>query len=1042
MTTRRLVRPTGDLDWIRRRLREYQPGTDATLGGQPARLVEEPLLRSAPDGSLLQSLRVEGRDGAPAPAPDRLAVRGPNGTGVPCLAEHGPNGSVRLLLPAVDSPTKVTVSTGGANDGGQVLLSPQRRWTVHLIHHSHLDIGYTDPQGRVLAEGLAYLDDCLELVRATDDWPEEARFRWCVESFFLFKQWAAARPAERVAEFLRRVREGRIELTAMPFNLHTETCATEELHELLRPARELARREGLTLRTAMQTDVPGSVVGLVDALAIAGIRYLSVAHNWAGRSVPYLAGGANLPRLFRWRAPSGREVLVWMTDTPHGLAYMEGPLVGFDIEYGMVDDLFPAYLSSLAANPYPYPADVFGMAGSGGGIGRDPYPWDVLHLRVQGRFGDNAPPRRIVAEMVRRWNETWAFPRLRLSRNEDFFADAEARLGGEIQAFEGDWTDWWVDGVGSGARPMSLTRVAQSTLADGQTISAVACVLGAPDPARDTREAAEVYEAISLFNEHTWGAAEPHTHADEQTRSGDHQWVWKYGQGIRGHDGANSLLDKALARLGTRLAAAPGVLASYHIVNTRSWPRTDTTRIFLPESVVPLAQQVRLIDARTGREVAHEEQPQANAEHRAAGRFLLARVDDVPSLGAVRLDVLAARLPRREDAASQETGDQTERAAAAHAHPDPTVLENEHLRVRVDLARACVASLVDKATGRELVRAGNPAGFNGYLHDRYAVTGMTDTTTERLEPLTERAVASPAALADRRSTATAETLVYETRAPGTRVLRTTLTLPRGVARLDIENRLAKDTTLEKESAFFAFPFALDEPVLRAEATGGVTGSGLPVVPGSAPQMRAVRHWVTAEQGGFAVAWSTQDAPLVQLGDIAMPYPPYPGTLPQAEPATIYSWVHNNIWDTNFPAEQRFEFTFRYSVACARTAELAVSALAERTAAGWAHPLLPVRAMGPADQKPPAELSLAEIGDPRIALVDVVPERNGQVLLRLRSFAEEPVDCQVRPRFDVACAHTADYLGVAGEQLHSRDGNLTVPIATQSVAAVLLTLSQR
>jgi hypothetical protein len=99
-------------------------------------------------------------------------------------------------------------------------------------------------------------------------------------------------------------------------------------------------------------------------------------------------------------------------------------------------------------------------------------------------------------------------------------------------------------------------------------------------------------------------------------------------------------------------------------------------------------------------------------------------------------------------------------------------------------------------------------------------------------------------------------------------------------------------------------------------------------------------------------------------------------------------------------------------------------------------------MGPADQNPPTELSLAEIGDPRIALVDVVPERNGQVLLRLRSFAEEPVDCQLRPRFDVACAHTADYLGVVGEQLHSRDGNLTVPIATQSVAAVLLTLPQR
>jgi hypothetical protein len=61
---------------------------------------------------------------------------------------------------------------------------------------------------------------------------------------------------------------------------------------------------------------------------------------------------------------------------------------------------------------------------------------------------------------------------------------------------------------------------------------------------------------------------------------------------------------------------------------------------------------------------------------------------------------------------------------------------------------------------------------------------------------------------------------------------------------------------------------------------------------------------------------------------------------------------------------------------------------------------------------------------------MVPERNGQVLLRLR------------PRFDVASAHAADYLGVAHEQLHSRDGNLPVPIARQPVAAVLLTLPRR
>ena len=49
---------------------------------------------------------------------------------------------------------------------------------------------------------------------------------------------------------------------------------------------------GSALPVAYQTDVPGCVAGTVDALADAGVKYLAVAHNWAGRSVPYLGDGS------------------------------------------------------------------------------------------------------------------------------------------------------------------------------------------------------------------------------------------------------------------------------------------------------------------------------------------------------------------------------------------------------------------------------------------------------------------------------------------------------------------------------------------------------------------------------------------------------------------------------------------------------------------------------------------------------------------------------------------------------------------------------
>ncbi|WP_055697951.1 glycoside hydrolase family 38 C-terminal domain-containing protein [Streptomyces silaceus] len=1051
MTTRALVRTTDwDNDRIRDSLRSSVVSAEGGLpDGTTLRLTEEPLLRRADDGTLLQSLRVEPVNGAALP--EELSVRTESGTPLRCERVAGPGRSARLLLPAVASATRVTVGRPGDRDGIDVPLTPQRQWTLHLVHHSHLDIGYTDPQGRVLAEHLSFLDSCLELTRATDDWPAESRFRWCVESLWSFRQWADARPAEQVQELVRRVREGRIELTALPFNLHTETCSTDELHELLRLAREVRDAHGVDVTSAMQTDVPGAVVGLVDALAAAGVKYLSVAHNWAGRSVPHLVGGEKLPRLFRWRAPSGNSVLVWVTDTPHGLAYMEGPLLGFDTAYADVDDLLPAYLTSLATHPYPYRGGIFGWAMDHTEVKREPYPWDVLHLRVQGTFGDNAPPRRIIADTVRRWNETWAYPQLRLSRNEDFFTDAEARLGGEIRTFEGDWTDWWADGVGSGARPLSLARTAQSVVADAQTIGTFAALLGATGAEDDSADAAGVYEAVSLFDEHTWGAGDPWTHGDEGGHSGEHQWHWKYGQAMRAHDDGEALLARASARLGQRLAASPDAAATYHVVNTCSWTRTDVVRVFLPESTVPLERRVSVVDARYGRPLAHEERPQTNDDHRDAGRFLLVRVDDVRPAGTVRLDVVTEADDTGRDGRTTtvkaatgwnptggtEREDPAESAAAALAHPDPTLVENEHLAVRVDLARACVASVVDKRTGRELVREDAIVGFNGYVHDSYTTAGAFNhnssrtTASDRLEHLGARAVAPPAALIARRSTATAESITYETRPAGANRLRTTLTLPHGVARLDIENRLDKDARLGKESAYFAFPFAFDDPAVRMEASGGVTGSGLPVVPGSALHMRAVRRWVTLQEDGLAVAWSTQDAPLVQFGNIALPYAPFPRTMAQDEPATVFSWIHNNLWDTNFPSEQGFEFTFRYSLASGSTAD----GLGPATAAAWSRPMRAVRARGIPGGAADGH-RFADLGDPRIRLVGATVPRTGQVLLRLQSFAEEPVACPVRAHFPFAAAHRADYLGTPGGQLACAQGEVAVDVPALGTAAVL------
>ncbi|MFB8140694.1 glycoside hydrolase family 38 N-terminal domain-containing protein [Streptomyces parvus] len=1028
-----LVRPSWwDSNMARDILRDRAVSAEGVLGGHRIRLACEPLLRHDGTGGLLQSVRVT----ADRPL-TRARVTTVGGSALRCDVLPGPGGDTRLLVPEVEAPTPVLVELPELADGEstEVLLTPQRHWTLHLVQHAHLDIGYTDPQSTVLAEGRKYLDSLLELCRTTDDWPDESKFRWAVEGFFSYENWSQNRPARQVAEFLDRVREGRIELAAMPFNLHTETCSTDELHELLRPVRELREREGIDITTAMQTDVPGQVVGLPDVLADSGIRYLSVAHNWAGRAVPHHVGGQDLPRLFRWRAPSGREVLVWRTDTPHGLAYMEGSILGFDESFDRVDDLLPHYLTALANHQYPHEGrGIPGFPVLDEEFKGDPYPWDILHLRVLGKFADNGPPRRIIADTVRRWNDEWAFPVLRTSRNEDFFTDAEERLGDRIETFEGDWTDWWVDGVGAGAVPLAATRDGQAALADAQTLAGYAQALGSSEGARITEAAPEVYRAASLFNEHTWGAGDPWTHGDHGHASGERQWHWKYAQALRAHDGARTLLDAASAALGERLSPREGTLAGYYVVNTCSWERSETVRLFLPESTVPLADPVRVVDSRDGVPLEVTEEKQSNELHRAAGRFLLFRLAGVPAHGAVRVDV--------EPASGPSAGPSAKNGTPAHAS---TVLENEFLRVHVDLASACIDSILDKRTGEELVRQDAAVGFNGYLYDEYATAGgfnhqsSKTTADDSMHLLATRRTAPPAALVERTSDATGETLVYECAPPGARRLRVTVHLPRASARIDLENRIDKTATLTKESAFFAFPFAMNSPVVRMEATGGVTGTGLPTVPGSARHMRAIRRWVSLQENGTGAALATQDAPLIQVGGVAIPYAPYPRSLAQEEPGTVFSWVHNNIWDTNFPSEQAFDHVFRYSVGWRAEPDPGGAVLGMRTAAVGSRPLVPVRAGRTPEADPVGTCSLLTLDDPRVRVVGLTVPEPGRLLVRLQSFAEEPVVCRVTPGFAVTAAASADYLGTAGAALRTgEDGSLPVPVPRLGTAAVSLT----
>jgi hypothetical protein len=994
-------------------------GLDFEAHGLSFRILTPPLFRQAEDGSLLQALRVVVQARANAGDATFSVSDGDALLDSTSMSIAEGRSLVHLFFPEVREMRtfRFEVQHGGRKPFETTIdVLPQRKWSVFVIHHSHLDIGYTDRQDLIAQHHLQYLDSVLDLASVTDDWPDDAQFRWNVEATWPLLRWMAARPTSDREKLIERTRRGRVEVCALPFSMHTEAYSIDELSRQLRFTDELRERYDLRITTAMQTDVPGATVGLLGCLVDADVRYLSVAHNYAGRSVPHLVGGQELARPFYWQAPNGKRLLVWYTDTPHGSAYMEGNFAGLAADYETALQVLPGYLSALAERPYPYEEHLYGWMGIPPGVEvvKRPYPHDVLHLRVQSVIADNAAPSIVPAEIVREWNENWAYPKLRLATNREFFESVEERFEDRLETYSGDWTDWWVDGIGSAARQLGFNRRAQADIRTAQTIHTLAGMLAA-DGVEPQGEIDAAYESMALFDEHTWGAANPWDDELEMRGSGALQWGKKASFAQEASDRAVSLVSSGVHRLSHVFRTSSSSLASVTVFNPSCWKRTDLVRVFVPASRIDYRCSFAVEGAE--QRVPHVVEAQQDPAFRPRGRYVSFIARDVPPCGYARYELV-------ED---------SEPAGTSTAGNGPCV-ENEYYRVCFDPSAGVVSQVLDKVAGRDLTRAGAGIGFNQYVYDRYTSAAHFNHLSGRIQAtdlslLGKRSMGRLGVVTDRSSTSVWDQLTVRLSGDGAAYVETTLTLLHGVKRLDIKNRIGKIGTPDKESVFFAFPFNVEDPSVHYEITGGIDSPDAPHVPGSASHMRALRHWVSLEDAESKLAWATLEAPLVQFGNIHLPYAPFPETIEprEAHPGTVYSWALNNIWDTNFPPQQGGQMDFHYSVASGESVD--AKELGMRTAAALTAPLVGILSAPDARAELPERGSFCRVDHPAVEIVALTPSRRGHdLVVHLQSLAPTTSDVRVSfPQFRVARAWIGSHLERHLEEVEANgDVRCTVP----------------
>jgi alpha-mannosidase len=847
---------------------------------------------------------------------------------------------VYVPVAATEGPLHATlVSSAGRVELPEVELKVPRRWMVYLVQHTHTDIGYTRAQTEILREHLRYIDYALDFCDLTDNYPDDAKFRWTCEISWAVREYLKRRPPEQIKRLRARVAEGRIEITGMFLNM-SEIADENSLAASLQPLRELQSVFGDSVRSAMQNDVNGAAWCLPDYYSGVGVRYVIMGINKTRSILPF-----DRPTPFWWESPSGKRLLAFRADH-----YMTGNT--WKVHEGKVEATEPGlaeYLGNLEAARYPF---------------------DRIGVQFSGYSTDNSPPARTECDLVRSWNESYTSPRLRLATASEFLDYIEKDHSAELPVHRQAWPDWWTDGFGSAARETAASRETHAGMQIDEGLLAMAAALQAQPDAGWAGRAAAIQEALLFYDEHTFGAAE--SISDPMAENSMVQWGEKSSYAWEAVKSSALLREEAMGLLQSMVPRTDVPVVA--VFNTLGRTRSGLVQTFIDHEILPLHRHYRIIDDETG-----EEAPAQRLGGRAEGSYWGIWVKNVPPLGfrTYRIEV------------SQE------RLSAAEAMPRPSaVLENGFYRLEIDSRTGAVRSLRDHESGRELVDTSAPWQLGQFIYER------TDDREDFNRPAFKdrnpfrRTSLRQVQLVDATDGPVWKSLKLAAEADGCAEpggFRVEIRLFNTEKRIEFHYDMRKAPVREPESVYVSFPFNSPGATIYYEAQGGTVTPGRGQLPGSASDWQTVQSYIAVRSDSGQIVLSCTQVPLVQLGEINLgKWQP----VTRIEKPHIYSWVMNNYWFTNFRAEQEGEFRWIYSLTSGKDKS---NAYADHFGRESYVPLVArVLTAGTSNATRPSRSAL-QISAPNLALISARPARDGDgIVLHLREIEGRPAEAELPP----------------------------------------------
>ncbi len=751
--------------------------------------------------------------------------------------------------PPVKETTQATVKLQAAHQiyVARCLVEPARNnWTVYVLPHSHVDIGYTNVQAKVLKLHMDNIDESINLAKKTASYPVEARYKWTTEAIWVVDNYLKLADDAKKKRFWDAVKNGWINLDGAYGNTNTSMTDSYQLMQLFARSQQLAREHGIEIHTMFQGDVPGSSWGLAAQSEQTGIRYFLSGPNASDR-IGYLAKWQDKP--FYWVSPSGREKLLFWQCQPYSIGYA---LKGSKIpNFFTIEDPKPYYTghpSENFLNPH-----IFKYLGD---LEQNGFPYNMTILTWA--MSDNAPIDPELPDAVKAWNEHFSSPKLVITSVKQFFNDFESRYKDQIPKLTGDYTEYWTDGVSSAAKETGLSRETSDELKQVNTIWAIRNKPAYPSASFD-----DVWKNLLLYNEHTWGAYNSVNEPDNEKVKSE----WEVKQGYVLH--AKQQTDELMKQATLPANEASNAITVY---NTLSWARTDV--VYVPANLS------------TAGDLVTDEAGEKIPSQRLSTGELVFVAKDIPQYGSKAYTINPG-----------------EAYAAGDAKVSDSQLSNGIYSIKLQRSTGDIER-IEKGAGDKIIKLVDTAGFNKYIY-------LPGDTLSNLQ------TSADAHIAIKEKGPLVVSLLVTSSAPGANSLTREVRLVSGIDNVEVINTIDKQAIRRKESVHFAFPFNVQGAQVRYNIPWGSMTAESDQLPYANHNWYTMQRWADVSNSQYGITWSSPDAPLFEIGNITTAgllgglhhSPLWLDFTPQS--GKLYSWVMNNLWHTNFRADQDGKAIFHY-----------------------------------------------------------------------------------------------------------------------------------